>query len=417
MNRHPTLQVALIGYGYVGRTFHAPLIRSTPSLALVRVASSDAAKVHADLPGISVEADYAAAVQAPGVDLVVIATPNDSHFPLARAALLAGKAVVIDKPFTVTLAEARELVALADERGLLLSVFHNRRWDGDFLTLAAHLRSGAVGEVRELTSRFDRYDPIPRDRWRENAGPGAGLWYDLGPHLVDQALCLLGTPDTVSADIATLRAGSQSPDYAQVVLGYDTATALGAGPCRVTLHCTRLAALQSPRFEAHGSLGSLVSHGLDIQEDQLKAGMAPGAPGWGEDDRPLTWMDWRDVPHGANTRAARDATALPRGAGDYRHYYAGIAAALRGAGPNPVPATQALLTMQVMDLAQRSAATGRRLSVADELAPDVDADESDDIGQALAARVAVGNGLPSTDPAFERLSEGYRRAAREVKPD
>ncbi len=414
MNSTP-LQVALIGYGYVGRTFHAPLIRSVPGLALALVASSDAARVHADLPDVAVTADYLAAVQAPGIDLVVIATPNDSHHPLARAALRAGKAVVIDKPFTVTLAEARELVALADERGLLLSVFHNRRWDGDFLTLAAHLRSGALGEVRELTSRFDRYDPIPRDRWRENAGPGAGLWYDLGPHLVDQALCLLGAPDTVSADLATLRAGSQSTDYAQVVLGYDRATALGAGPCRVTLHCTRLAALPGPRFEAHGSLGSVTCHGLDTQEDQLKAGMVPGASGWGDDARPMQWMDWRDVLTGANTRTERAATPLARLPGDYRHYYAGIAAALQGQGDNPVPATQALLTMQVMELAMRSAESGRRLSLADEQVSVQDADESDEIEFALATRPAGLDERVSADPDFQRLSETYRRAAREAQ--
>jgi predicted dehydrogenase len=347
------LRVALIGHGYVGRTFHAPLVRATPGLELALIGSRDAEAVRAAWPGVAVEPDYLAAAQAPGIDLVVIATPNDSHHPLARAALLAGKAVVIDKPFTVTLAEAQDLCDLAQARGRLLSVFHNRRWDGDYLSVAAHIRSGALGEVREFISRFDRFDPIPRDRWRERAGPGAGLWYDLGPHLVDQALGLFGVPDRVTADLATLRAGSESVDCAQVVLAYDDPQR------RVTLHCTRLAALPAARFEAHGPLGSIDCHGLDIQEDQLKAGMPPGAPGWGVDARPLRWVDRRDA------GADRVVTALPRLAGDYTVYYAGVRDALLGVGSNPVPPDEALLTMRVMDVAMRSAALGRTLTLSD----------------------------------------------------
>ncbi|MGY0196149.1 oxidoreductase [Leptothrix sp. BB-4] len=357
------LQVALIGHGYVGRTFHAPLIAATPGLRLALIASSgDAAALRSQWPGVRVEPDYVAAATADGIDLVVIATPNDRHHPLARAALLAGKAVVIDKPFTVTLDEAEDLVTLARQRGQLLSVFHNRRWDGDFLTLQAQIAAGTLGEVREFVSRFDRYDPIPRDRWRERAGPGAGLWYDLGPHLVDQALCLFGAPDTVTGDMTRLRDGSEAVDYAQVTLGYT------APQRRVTLHCTRLAALPAPRFEIHGQLGSVVCEGLDVQEDQLKAGLVPGAPGWGEDPRPLRWMDWRDaaphLPQPANTRAPRDAVALPRLPGRYPAYYAGIRDALAHGAANPVTAESALRTMQVMDVAMRSAEQGRTLAFA-----------------------------------------------------
>ena len=354
------LQVALIGHGYVGRTFHAPLIDATPGLRLALIATSgDAAALQARWPGVRVEPDYRAAATADGIDLVVIATPNDSHHPLARAALLAGKAVVVDKPFTVTLEEAEDLVALARTRGQLLSVFHNRRWDGDFLTLQAHLAAGLLGEVRELVSRFDRYDPIPRDRWRERAGPGAGLWFDLGPHLVDQALCLFGAPDRVHGDLAILREGSEAVDYAQVTLLYERPQR------RVVLHCTRLAALPAPRFEVHGALGSLVCEGLDVQEDQLKQGLHPGAPGWGEDPRTMRWMDWRDaaphLPQPANTRQPRDACALPRLPGHYPAYYAGIRDALTQGAPNPVSAESALLTMRVMDVAMRSAEQGRTL--------------------------------------------------------
>lgn len=341
------LNVALIGFGYVGQTFHAPLIDSVEGLSLALIASSDAGKVHARWPQVRVTADYLAAATDPAIDLVVIASPNDSHYPLACAALLAGKHVVIDKPFTVSVDEARDLVELAETRGRLLSVFHNRRWDGDFLGAQAALRSGALGDVRECISRFDRFAPVPRDRWRERPGPGAGLWFDLGPHVVDQALCLFGLPQTVMADMAGLRDGAAGVvDWAQVVLGYDA----GGVQRRVTLHVTRLAAWNAPRFELHGTAGSWCSTGLDTQEDQLKAGMVPGAPDWGNDPKPV----WQVL----GTAAAVD---VPRPRGDYRQYYLGIRDALRGAGPNPVPATEALQVMAVMDCAMRSAAEGRTL--------------------------------------------------------
>jgi predicted dehydrogenase len=338
-----SIRTGLIGHGYAGRTFHAPLLAATPGIDLVAVASTQAGAVHVagGAPPRQV-ASYDALAQDPQIDLVVIATPNDSHHRLARAALLAGKHVVIDKPFTVTLAEADDLVALAQKQGRLLSVFHNRRWDGDFLSLRAAIHSGALGEVRELVSRFDRYDPVPRDRWRENAGPGSGLWLDLGPHLVDQALQLFGAPASVTARIECLRHGAQADDFAQVVLGY---------PQRiVTLHCTRLAAAPGPRFEAHGTLGSFHCHGLDIQEDQLKAGMAPGDTPWGRDDRPVLVTD--------GTREPRAVARLP---GDYRGYYAAVRDAIAGLAANPVPPGQAREVMALVLLAVRSAQERRTL--------------------------------------------------------
>lgn len=339
-----SIRTGLIGHGYAGRTFHAPLLAATPGIDLVAVASTQAGALPAARGAAPPRqmASYDALAQDPQVDLVVIATPNDSHHRLARAALLAGKHVVIDKPFTVTLAEADDLVALAQQQGRLLSVFHNRRWDGDFLSLRAAIGSGALGEVRELVSRFDRYDPVPRDRWRENAGPGSGLWLDLGPHLVDQALQLFGAPASVTARIECLRDGAQADDFAQVVLGY---------PQRiVTLHCTRLAAQPGPRFEAHGTLGSFHCHGLDIQEDQLKAGLVPGEPPWGRDERPVVLTD-----------GTREARTVPRLAGDYRCYYAAVRDAIAGAAANPVPPSQARSVMALVLLAVRSAQERRTL--------------------------------------------------------
>ena len=345
----PPLQVGLIGYGYAGKTFHAPLIASVPGLQLVAVASSDAAKVHADWPDVTVHATPAELIARADIDLVVIATPNDTHHPLARAALLAGRNVVIDKPFTVALDDARELVQLARKRRLLLSVFHNRRWDGDFLTLRRLVADGALGRVVEMTSRHDRYRPEVRQRWREGAGPGAGLWFDLGPHLVDQALQLFGRPRAITLARDRVRDGAQADDWFHASLRYDR--------LHVHLHAGMLVAASAPRFAVHGTLGSFVKEGLDAQEDALKAGVRPtwpAQPGWGLDPGPATLV----------TRAADGAAvvnAVELQAGAHMAYFAGVAAAIRHEAVNPVPPEEALDVMALIELGIASAEQRREL--------------------------------------------------------
>lgn len=225
-----TINIALIGYGFVGKTFHAPLIRSVPGLNLAFVASRDEEKVKRDLPDVTVIASPEAAVQHPDVDLVVIASPNATHAPLARLALNAGKHVVVDKPFTLDMQEARELIALAEEKQRLLSVFHNRRWDSDYLGIRQVIEQGTLGAVKHFESHFDRFRPEVRVRWREQNVPGSGLWFDLGPHLIDQALQLFGLPQSVQGNIATLRDGAEINDWAHVVLNYPAH--------KVILHCS-----------------------------------------------------------------------------------------------------------------------------------------------------------------------------------
>lgn len=330
--------VALIGYGYAGKTFHAPLIQAEPGLRLAAVVSCDATKVHADLPGMRVEADIAAVLADPAIDLIVIATPNDSHAPLAHAAIDAGKALVVDKPLALTLAEARQIVAHADERGMLLSVFHNRRWDGDFLTLQQAIATGMIGKVAHFESHFDRFRPTVRDRWRESPGPGSGVWADLGPHLVDQALCLFGLPTRVMASLGALRDGAQTDDWAHVVLEYPT--------LRCVLHAGMLVAGGSPRFVLHGSEGSLIKHGLDPQEGQLIEGLRPGAIEWGKEAAPLTRYDAQGTAHLLDV--------LP---GDYARFYAGITAALKGT-PLHVTPEQSLAVMAVVEAAAEAARSG-----------------------------------------------------------
>ncbi|TXN05034.1 oxidoreductase [Methylobacterium sp. WL64] len=338
------IRVGLIGYGYAGKTFHAPLIRAVPALDLRLVASRDKAKVQADLPGMRVIADPGAVAASDSVDLVVIASPNDTHAPLARIALAAGKHVVIDKPFTLDLAEARSLVALARRHGRRLSVFHNRRWDSDFLSVRTAIADGVIGKVRHFESHFDRFRPGVRDRWREGAGPGSGIWYDLGPHLVDQALQLFGLPDRVTANLARLRKGALSDDWAHVVLDYPDV--------RVVLHASMVVAGGSPRFVVHGEGGSLVKQHLDGQEQQLLAGMAPGAPGWGQDSDGIAVHDGRG-----------SVRRLPALAGDQRRFYQDVAHGISRGAVDHTPALEALQVMACIDAALTSARTGTTVAL------------------------------------------------------
>jgi predicted dehydrogenase len=344
---HASLGVGLVGYGFAGQTFHAPLIAAAPGLTLTAVASSAPDRVAADWPGLPVEASPAALFARDDIALAVIATPNASHYPLASAALAAGKHVVVDKPFTVNLAEAVALRDQAAAAGLTLTVFHNRRWDGDFLTLRQLIAGGALGAVVYLESHFDRYRPLVRGRWREQAGPGSGLWYDLGPHLLDQALVLFGAPETICADLVAQRAGAVTDDYFHVQLRY--------GPLRVILHATMLAPAPGPRFSVHGARGSYVKLGLDTQEDQLKAGQRPPEAGWGADPLDGVLTLWSD-----DVSATRPLPTLP---GDYPAFYTAMRDAIQGAGPNPVPPDQAITVMALLELARESAATGRTLTV------------------------------------------------------
>lgn len=338
------LRVALVGFGLAGRVFHAPLIAATPGLVLHTVVSSDAAKVHTALPDVRVAADPQVAFDDPAIDLVVIASPNDTHAPLAMAALRAGRHVVVDKPFAIDLAQAREVADVARERARLLCVFHNRRWDADFLALKALVDAGTLGEIAEVHSHFDRFRPTVPDRWRERRGPGAGLWLDLGPHLVDQALQLFGLPDAVQADLAIQRAGAEVDDWFHVVLRYPR--------LRVVLHAGALVPGAGLRFAVHGSGGSWFKHGLDPQEAALRDGAVPGGDRWGVDLSP-----------GRLLRADADGTvvddASPTPAGDYRAFYAGVRDAINADAAPPVTLDDALDVMRVLQAGIDSAASGR----------------------------------------------------------
>lgn len=339
------LNTALIGYGYAGKTFHAPLLTHTPGLRLATIVSSQAAAISPDWPEVLCTADTSAMLADQNIDLVVLATPNDSHYQLAHQALLAGKHVVVDKPFTTTLAEARQLEALAQQQNRMLSVFHNRRWDADFLSIKALLAQGTLGRLTAFESHFDRYRPQVRQRWREQAGRGTGLWFDLGPHLIDQALQLFGLPDTVYADLAQQRDGASACDYFDVVLSY--------AQMRVVLHGSCLVSGGAARFTLHGTQASYTKYGLDTQEAYLKQGGIPGGADWGADPC-----------HGTLFTQADDheqRTSLQNLNGDYRQYYRAVHACICQGQANPVTPQQAIQVMAVIELAEQSARLAQRL--------------------------------------------------------
>ena len=332
------IRVGLVGYGFAGKTFHAPLVQAVDSLSLVAIASHDAGKVHADLPDMVVHHDLERMIADDGIDLVIVATPNDTHAPLARMALEAGKHVVVDKPFALDLAEARDLTRTAERMNRKLWVFHNRRWDSDYLTVKAAIEGGTIGRIVHFESKIDRFRPEVRDRWRERAEPGGGIWFDLGPHLIDQALQLFGLPDRVIASIATQRDGALVDDWAHVILTY--------GENRVVLQAAMLVAGGSSRFVVHGTGGSLVKHMADQQERQILAGMRPGEDGWGTDADAL-------IVHGADSE--RSVPATP---GDQRRFYKLVAEALQGNGPGPIRPIEALAVMAVIEAGVTSARDG-----------------------------------------------------------
>lgn len=334
------IRVALIGYGLAGKVFHAPLIRSTPGLELAIIVSSRAEEISADLPSVAVIENIDHALADITIDLVVIATPDHLHAQHTLAALAAGKHVVVDKPFAVNWPEAQIMAACATEAGRLLSVFHNRRWDADFLTLRSLIAAGELGEIRQFESHFDRYRPEVGIRWKD--GRSGGVWQDLGPHLVDQAIQLFGMPKAVLADLACQRQNDGAYDYAHVLLDH--------GNVKSILHITQSAPAHSLRFAVHGSRGSYIKHGIDPQEAQSKSGLTPGDPGWAVDLREgeLT----RGLPNGIT-----HTQNIPNLPGDYLAFYREVCASIGGCGPNPVPASEALQVVAVLDAGTESTRT------------------------------------------------------------
>jgi predicted dehydrogenase len=340
--------VALVGYGLAGSAFHAPLIATTPGLRLAAVVTANPdrreqlAKEH---PGARVlDTPEQLFAEADEYDVAVIATPNRTHLPLARAALTAGLATVVDKPLAATAGEARALCGFAQSRGALLTVFQNRRWDNDFRTARRLIAAGALGRVHRFESRFERFRPKPKAGWRELADPAeaGGTLYDLGSHLVDQALTLFGPVSSVYAEIDVRRDGAVVDDDAFLALTH-------AGGVRSHLWTSAIAPLAGPRLRVLGDRAGYVKDGLDPQEADLRAGRRPG------DGRP--WGVEDPARHGT-LGTDEHAVPLVTDHGDYPAFYAGLAHALAAGTPPPVDPLDAVATLGVLEAARRSAATG-----------------------------------------------------------
>jgi scyllo-inositol 2-dehydrogenase (NADP+) len=340
------IRVGVIGFGLAGKIFHTAVVAATPGLelaAIVQRTGDEAAKAY---PHVKIARSIDEMLEDRSIQLVVVGTPSFAHFEHGEQILRAGRNVVIDKPFALTSNEARQLIALAKEKNLLLTAYQSRRWDGDFVTLKQVLASGELGRVVTYTSHLDRYRAEPRlNVWRENGGPGGGTLFDLGSHLIDQATTLFGDPESVFADVRIDR------DKAVVDDAFDVQLKFSAG-VTVRLHSTLTACVPSQRFVVHGTHGSFVKWGIDPQEDQLKAGAYFGDPGFGQQPENL----WGEL-----SIAGQPMRRLQTATGDYRQLYENVRDALLGKGKLEVTPEQALRTTRLIELCRESSAQGRRL--------------------------------------------------------
>lgn len=341
-------RAAVLGFGLAGRYFHVPLLQAA-GIEICAVATSRRDDVYSVIPTAAV-LDVDDVCARDDIDLVVVATPNELHVPQARAALQSGKHVVIDKPMSLTTAEADALIALARSQGRMLTVFQNRRWDADFLTIKELLASGRLGEVNAFHARWDRFRPQVVDRWREH-GSGGGVLYDLGAHLIDQALCLFGMPEWVQADVFTQRAGAEAPDGFEILLG--------KGRLRVTLGVSTLAADGGPRYRVHGSRGSYVKSGLDVQEAQLRSGMLATDAAFGCEPREQ-WGVFTDASSpSAGSELPREL--VPSARGEWTEFHARVRASVERGTPPPVAAEEARDVVRIIEAAMESRRAGRRV--------------------------------------------------------
>lgn len=338
------ISVGIVGYGLAGKIIHAPLIANTPGFRLAAVASSRIEEATADLPTATVYADPRDLVSDPSVDLVVVASPNDTHRYWARAALEAGRHVLVEKPLALTLDEANEIIASANRSQGELFVFQNRRFDSDYLTVRQIIESGAIGDVLHFETAIERFTPLVPAHWTKPVRPGSGLWYDLGPHLIDQIVQLFGIPNSLSASFARLREGEGAEDWVEAILSYDRR--------RVVLKLGLMVPGHRVRFKVHGDKASLIKAGADRQGSQYLAGNPPGMHPWGIDPDPAIII----TPEGEEANIAAVA-------GDHRQIYAQIHAALRADGPNPTPPRSIVEVIAILEAGIISAREGREVPV------------------------------------------------------
>lgn len=349
------IRTAILGYGLSGRIFHAPFLRALDPFQVCAIVTADPAKqalARLDFPNVSCfdTAEALWADEALALDLVILCTPNASHFDLAHTALLHGKHVVMEKPFTVTAEEGRQLDALANSKQLCLSVYHNRRYDGDFKTIQSLIAQNTLGRLVQLESRFDRFRPALKDNaWREAPLAGSGILYDLGSHLIDQALVLFGRPQSLYCECLNQRSGAVDDGFA-MTLTYDK------GP-RVLLSANSFVLAPSPRFALYGTEGNFIKYGLDPQEPTLRHYLSQTSdkgndalllalqnPNWGAEDSRYWGQHYN--PKGSSPITTEN--------GDYKAFYEGVAAAILTQQPVPINAQAATQVIELIEAAFES---------------------------------------------------------------
>jgi scyllo-inositol 2-dehydrogenase (NADP+) len=338
-----SLSVGVVGFGLAGRQFHCPLIRAA-GMQVRGVVTRQAELVRQSLGDVRVHVEINSLLADTAIDLVVIATPNHLHAPQAMAALKAGKHVVIDKPFALNLGEVDALLQTAQAQRRCLAVFHNRRWDSDFLTLRKVLDAGRLGEIYRAQIRWDRYRPNVVERWREHEAAGGGMLLDLGPHLIDQALCLFGAPEWLQAELLQQRTGALVEDGFEIWMG--------RGALRIHIGCSAIAADNFGRYHIHGLLGSLSKGGLDVQEQQLRDGVDPVSDKFGiePDEQSALLVD---------ATGQRQHVSTERG--NWVEFYRGMQRAIEEGAPVPVSGAEAREVMRVMDAVRISHLEQRRV--------------------------------------------------------
>lgn len=330
------IKIGIIGYGFSAQTFHLPFIDSSESFELTAISSTKKEIVASKYPTAAIFDTATDLIHQADVDCIVITAPNDVHFPLAEACLLKGIHVILEKPMVTTSEEAIQLIELANEKSLTLSVFQNRRWDGDFLTVKKLIQDNTLGDIRIFESHFDRFRPTARPRWREQAGKGTGIWFDLGSHLVDQTIHLFGLPHAVTGRCLITRENSTATDYAHVQLHYEK--------LEVILHASLFSAGPNKRFLVEGTKGSYVKYGLDPQEDQLKKGIQPSHPTFGIEAQESFGQWYTD----------NSTAPIATETGCYQDYYRAVANTISDNGQNPVSNTDSINVIKILELAIKS---------------------------------------------------------------
>jgi predicted dehydrogenase len=343
------INVGLIGFGLAGRAFHAQVISRVPGLRLAAIlqrTGDEAAKAY---PGAKIVRSLDELLALPDVRLIVIASPNETHAPFARAALASGHDVVVDKPFTTSYAEAVDLVNFAEKSGRFLTVYQNRRYDGDFQAIRQLVADGTLGRIVRFETNYDRFRPnLKPNAWREKAAPGAGILFDIGPHVVDHAIVLFGLPEAVTADIRIERQGGLADDAFDIMFHYPESM-------RAVLSSNILAASQRPRFLLFGTKGAFVKQSVDPQENNLRFGKIPAKGSWGAE--PVENWGVLTLSDGTNTTQR----SVPSGTGDYRDFYANVRDLLEGKAQPFVSLPHALNVMRGLELSRASSEQQRTL--------------------------------------------------------